>query len=104
VRCNGVDSRSFDDLQVTQGRKIQAQILQSVGGLVNKENICAELVNKKIKIRKSLTEKDIESVHFDIGFSVNRVGETWSSSSTMVRRNTWIMERTTTDRSIARCG
>jgi len=39
MRGYGIDSRSFDDLQITQGRKIQTKILQGVGSLVDEENI-----------------------------------------------------------------
>jgi hypothetical protein len=45
MRSNRVDCRSLDNLQVTQGSEIQAKILQGVAGLVDKENIYAELVN-----------------------------------------------------------
>lgn len=40
-----MDCRSLDDLQITQSREIQAQILQRVGGLVDKDNIYTKLVN-----------------------------------------------------------
>lgn len=45
MRSNSIDCRSLDDLQVTQGSKVQAQILQGVGGLVDEENVYLELVN-----------------------------------------------------------
>lgn len=48
MRSDGIDCRSLDDLQVTQGCEIQAQILQGIAGLVDKEDIYAGLLKPNI--------------------------------------------------------
>jgi len=58
MRSDSIDCRSLDDLQITQGSKIQAQILQGVGGLVDKENIYSELVNTLHSLDQSEGEAD----------------------------------------------
>jgi len=58
MRSNGIDCRSLDDLQVTQSREIQAQILHGVAGLVDKENIYTELVNTQDSWNKGIADRE----------------------------------------------
>ncbi len=39
VGCKGVDGGTFDDFEVAKGGKIEAEVLECVGGLVYEEDI-----------------------------------------------------------------
>ena len=41
MRGDSIHRRSFDDLEVTQSREIEAEVLECVGRLVDEEDICS---------------------------------------------------------------
>jgi len=77
--------RRFSGYRLPRG-KIQAQILQGVGALIDK-NIYSELVNAWHLLNQNEGVADLggcqicDSVHLDVGFGVNRIRETWSRRS-----------------------
>lgn len=44
VRREGIHSGSFYNFQISQGRKIQAEVLESVGGLIYQQDIYREML------------------------------------------------------------
>jgi hypothetical protein len=45
-----VHSWSLDELEVTEGREVQTKVLEGVGGLVDKENVYEERIQKETTV------------------------------------------------------
>ena len=59
VWCKGINSWSFNNFQIAEGSEIQTEVLEGIGWLIDKEDV----------------EEYIETVHFDVGLSINWVRE-----------------------------
>lgn len=76
--CNGVYQGALNKLEIAQGRKVEAQVLQGIRGLVDKKHICTprrQGIQQDSRTEDELTKENIEAMNFDVRLRVDCIGE-----------------------------